>query len=315
MNDITMLLQRMKSAASLATQGEWSYARSGFNSIVQVSVSLLRGGPARAVLCKLFRSEWRSELNTAHDAAFIALANPANVMTLIGALEARDKQIAELVAGRLNLQRTMGVYVHAYEEAKEQIAKDVEIKARLCRESNSLFDRLRAAEKRIAELEKATSEPVALRWRWNDKDAQWTYAPASKLPDFVAAGFSPENGVVIESLYTVPPALESRTVTEPQSDYFASLVAMARVSADKAMRKFPQPNYVLLKVAEEAGEVVQAGVHYAEKRMEWKQVEGEIVQLLAMLIRLVTEGDQINGITPPAAGIQVIEGEEQCGVE
>ncbi|MEY6762953.1 hypothetical protein AB9B48_14955 [Kluyvera ascorbata] len=106
-------------------------------------------------------------------------------------------------------------------------------------------------------------------------------------------------------------SLESRTVNEPQSDYFASLVAMARVSADKAMRKFPQPNYVLLKVAEEAGEVVQAGVHYAEKRMEWEQVEGEIVQLLAMLIRLVTEGDQINGITPPAAGIQVIEGEGQ----
>lgn len=105
--------------------------------------------------------------------------------------------------------------------------------------------------------------------------------------------------------------LESRTVTAAHSDYFASLVAMARVSADKAMRKFPQPNYVLLKVAEEAGEVVQAGVHYAEKRMEWDQVEGEIVQLLAMLIRLVTEGDQINGITPPAAGIKVIEGEGQ----
>lgn len=101
---------------------------------------------------------------------------------------------------------------------------------------------------------------------------------------------------------------ESRTVTAPQSDYFASLVALARVSADKAMKKFPQPNYVLLKVAEEAGEVVQAGVHYAENRMEWKQVEGEIVQLLAMLIRLVTEGDQINGVTPPAscaAGIKV----------
>lgn len=105
--------------------------------------------------------------------------------------------------------------------------------------------------------------------------------------------------------------LESRTVTVQQSDYFSSLVAIARVSADKAMRKFPQPNYVLLKVAEEAGEVVQAGVHYAEKRMGWEQVEGEIVQLLAMLIRLVTEGDQINGITPPAAGIQVIEGEGQ----
>lgn len=61
--------------------------------------------------------------------------------------------VAELVTGRLNLQWILNVYAHGYEEAKEQIAKDIEIKARLCRESNSLFDRLRAAEKRIAELE------------------------------------------------------------------------------------------------------------------------------------------------------------------
>jgi hypothetical protein len=33
--------------------------------------------------------------------------------------------------------------------------------------------------------------------------------------------------------------------------------------------------------------------------MEWSEVEGEIIQLIAMLIRFVTEGDQINGITPP----------------
>lgn len=78
-------------------------------------------------------------------------------------------------------------------------------------------------------------------------------------------------------------------------DYFASLV----VAADKAMKKFPQPNYVLLKVAEEAGEVVQAGVHYAEKRMPWENVEKETIQLLAMLIRLVKEGDLVNGVIPP----------------
>lgn len=112
-------------------------------------------------------------------------------------------------------------------------------------------------------------------------------------------------GTLVEALEK---AQQSNAELEAQNDYFASLVAMARVSADKAIRKFPQPNYVLLKVAEEAGEVVQAGVHYAENRMEWGQVEGEIVQLLAMLIRLVTEGDQVNGITPPAlcsAGIKV----------
>lgn len=84
-------------------------------------------------------------------------------------------------------------------------------------------------------------------------------------------------------------------------DYFGSLVAMARRSAYKASVKFPQPNYVTLKIAEEAGEVVRGAVHYAEGRMEWSEVEGEIIQLLAMLIRFVTEGDEVNGIKPPAA--------------
>ena len=86
-----------------------------------------------------------------------------------------------------------------------------------------------------------------------------------------------------------------------EADYFRSLVERARAAAAKASVKFPQPNYVTLKIAEEAGEVVRGAVHYAENRMEWSEVEGEIVQLLAMLIRFVTEGDQINGVIPPAA--------------
>ena len=82
-------------------------------------------------------------------------------------------------------------------------------------------------------------------------------------------------------------------------DYFGNLVAKARVAAAKAVIKFPQPNYVTLKIAEEAGEVVRGAVHYAENRMKWEDVEGEVVQLLAMLIRFVTEGDQVNGVIPP----------------
>lgn len=39
------------------------------------------------------------------------------------------------------------------EASAKQNALDIQIKARLCRESNSLHDRLREAEKRIAELE------------------------------------------------------------------------------------------------------------------------------------------------------------------
>ncbi|WP_373171366.1 hypothetical protein [Klebsiella sp. Q11] len=46
--------------------------------------------------------------------------------------------------------------VEALEKAQQQSKSDFEIKARLCKESNSLHDRLREAEKRIAELESRT---------------------------------------------------------------------------------------------------------------------------------------------------------------
>ena len=51
-----------------------------------------------------------------------------------------------------------------------QIEADREIKARLCRESNSLHDRLKAAEKRIAELERERDNwqaaTLAMRDSW-----------------------------------------------------------------------------------------------------------------------------------------------------
>lgn len=55
--------------------------------------------------------------------------------------------------------------VEALEARDKQIANDVQIKARLCRESNSLHDRLREAEKRIAELESRTVKlPEPEQW-------------------------------------------------------------------------------------------------------------------------------------------------------
>ncbi|MEJ8326066.1 hypothetical protein WKI40_23335 [Kosakonia sacchari] len=120
-------------------------------------------------------------------------------------------------------------------------------------------------------------------------------AESAELKDIVKGVYP--NLAIDVSTEAVLASLRAEGVAD---DYFGGLVTKARASAGKAMLKFPQPNYVLLKVAEEAGEVVQAGVHYAENRMTWQDVEGEIIQLLAMLIRLVTEGDQVNGITPPA---------------
>lgn len=97
------------------------------------------------------------------------------------------------------------------------------------------------------------------------------------------------------AIYTAPPA------PAVPDDYFGELVKKARLAADKAMRKFPQPNYVLNKVAEESGEVIKAVIHYTEGREEWANVEGELIDNLAMLIRLVVEGDQVIGFTPPDA--------------
>ncbi len=99
MTDITELAQRMRIAATMASQGAWSYARSGFNSIVRTSANLPSGGASRVVLCKLFRSEWRGELKTAQDAQFIALANPANVLSLVEALEKAQAENTAGVAG------------------------------------------------------------------------------------------------------------------------------------------------------------------------------------------------------------------------
>jgi len=73
--------------------------------------------------------------------------------------------------------------------------------------------------------------------------------------------------------------------------------------AQKAMRKFPQPNYVISKVAEEAGEVVKAAIHCAEGRETHQNLVGEIRQAMAMLIRLYIEGDQVHGLSSPRAAL------------
>jgi phosphoribosyl-ATP pyrophosphohydrolase len=86
----------------------------------------------------------------------------------------------------------------------------------------------------------------------------------------------------------------------------AAVFDAAQAEAEKAMRKFPQPNYVISKVAEEAGEVVKAAIHCAENRETKEAVLGEVVQCMAMLIRLCLEGDQVHGL---AALLPAGEGE------
>jgi|GEM_PF-2552205 len=96
-------------------------------------------------------------------------------------------------------------------------------------------------------------------------------------------------------------AADKARIAEVELDDVEKLFLAARVEADRAMRKFPQPNYVISKVAEEAGEVVKAAIHCAEGRELPSAVADEIKQAMAMLIRLYVEGDQVHGLAPIAA--------------
>lgn len=93
--------------------------------------------------------------------------------------------------------------------------------------------------------------------------------------------------------------LQMNSQAEAKADYFDILVDQARTESARAIEKYPQPNYTMLKFSEEAGEVIKAAVHYAERRDTWVHVEEEIVQTLAMLIRFLREGDGVNKIYPP----------------
>lgn len=84
----------------------------------------------------------------------------------------------------------------------------------------------------------------------------------------------------------------------PNEDTFYALVVDAMEEADRAIRKFPQPNYVISKIAEEAGEVVKAAIHCAEGRETVENLRGEMKQVVAMLYRLWVEGDQVHGLPP-----------------
>lgn len=115
-------------------------------------------------------------------------------------------------------------------------------------------------------------------------------------------GYATSRARVARTALSAPPApavSQAAADVPDERSYIASLLPRAYEAAGKAAQRYPQPNYLIAKLAEEAGEVVRGMIHYAEGRMMWLEVEDEIVQLLAMLIRLTTEGDQTVGMASP----------------
>ncbi|MEY7566294.1 ead/Ea22-like family protein [Klebsiella pneumoniae] len=79
MTDITELAQSLKAAAEKATPGEWRRASTQFNGITATPFMLGR------------KEVMIAGVSEKRDAEFIALANPANILALVEALEKSEK--------------------------------------------------------------------------------------------------------------------------------------------------------------------------------------------------------------------------------
>lgn len=108
----------------------------------------------------------------------------------------------------------------------------------------------------------------------------------------------------IEALTADTERLQARVAELEKLGPILDILPDAVEAAEKAMRKFPQPNYVISKWAEETGEVTKDLIHVAEGRQSVLNLRGEIVQSLAMLHRLLVEGDEVHGLPPVASAIR-----------
>ncbi|EPL6261578.1 ead/Ea22-like family protein [Klebsiella pneumoniae] len=164
MTDITELAQNLKAAAEKATQGNWRAfkyhdGRCGIG-----------GGHHDEIMVCEHISKRRP-----HDAEFIALANPANVLALVEALEKAQQRNGEL--------ETYSKTALEFREA----ARD---------ENRHLKLELEIAEKRIAELESRTVKLPDLRQivsgdRYVWSDGVYNYSQDVKVA-LAAAGIKVE---------------------------------------------------------------------------------------------------------------------------
>ncbi len=118
MSMTTELAQRMKAAALKATPGEWVYLPS--NTSIEYDYGSDDSQGSITYMDSGDFTQKQTELN----GIFIALANPANVLALVEALEARDKQIAEYHSALNSLAFVARRYLPDYDEHPEIQAAD-----------------------------------------------------------------------------------------------------------------------------------------------------------------------------------------------
>lgn len=71
------------------------------------------------------------------------------------------------------------------------------------------------------------------------------------------------------------------------------LIISAKAEVARARVLFPKPDHLLHALSEEYGEVVKAALQICEGPGTYEQLDSEIIQLIAMCIRLHEEGDPV----------------------
>lgn len=154
MNDITALMATMKAAAEKATPGEWrafSHPASG-----TYAVHTPKDKRCEDVI------KWPGfdgQQNAAGNAEFIAAANPANVKTLVEALEKAQQRIAELEK-----------YAEAEATGADKAAENGVYWMRRCKEIESRTVTVKLAEDKPAESESEVDDAEAWFYEgWNSR--------------------------------------------------------------------------------------------------------------------------------------------------
>lgn len=211
MTDITELAQSLKAAAEKATQGNWRAfqyhdGRCGIGG----------GHHDEIMVCEHISKE------RPHDAMFIALANPANVLALVEALEyykSREERVTSLVRDNSKSWDELYRQVEAKGKRNVELVEALESEKRICAtwrktaEANSeklekaqqqmtesenrvrkqnrhiceLFDDNTALRQRIAELEESNAQVIQSRDHYKRMTEeglkQLAEARTVKLPD------------------------------------------------------------------------------------------------------------------------------------
>jgi len=89
--------------------------------------------------------------------------------------------------------------------------------------------------------------------------------PMSPSPEITGCYLAERDAVEAykDAIASLPAVTSDRDARPKMSESdFDCLILDAMTEAMQAMRKFPQPNYVISKFAEEAGEVVKAAIYW-----------------------------------------------------